>query len=139
MKYQIDYDANPKRTDTVILSNGISDYAKQMRKQKPIEEFAFYIRDENQTIVGGANGAMYYGCLYIDQLWVSEKLRGQNYGTQLMKSAEKLGREKGCISSTVNTMDWEALDFYKKLGYHVEFERRGFVNNSILYFLRKEF
>jgi ribosomal protein S18 acetylase RimI-like enzyme len=41
--------------------------------------------------------------------------------------------------STVNTMDWEALDFYKKLGYEVEFERHGFLKDSIFYFLRKEY
>ena len=56
-----------------------------------------------------------------------------------MQAVEKLGKEKGCLFSTVNTMDWEALDFYKKLGYQVEFERRGYVNNSIFYFLLKNF
>ncbi len=37
----------------------------------------------------------------------------------------------------VNTMDFEALNFYKKLGYMVEFERRGFEKDSIMYFLCK--
>ena len=34
-------------------------------------------------------------------------------------------------------MDWEALAFYQKLGYEIEFERHGFAKNSIFYFLRK--
>lgn len=82
---------------------------------------------------------MYYGCHYIDNLWLDEKLRGQRIGTDLMKAAEKLVKDKGCLFSTVNTMDWEALGFYKKLGYVVEFERTGYFNNSTLYFLRKNF
>ncbi len=32
----------------------------------------------------------------------------------------------------------KALDFYKKLGYYVEFARKGFDKNSIFYFLRKD-
>jgi hypothetical protein len=35
-------------------------------------------------------------------------------------------------------MDWEALPFYQKLGYEVEFTREGFQKNSKMYFLRKE-
>ena len=77
--------------------------------------------------------------MYVDQLWVDESLRGKGYGTRLMQAAEELGKKKKCISAAVNTMSWEALDFYKKLGYHVEFERHGVAKNSIFYFLRKDF
>jgi GNAT superfamily N-acetyltransferase len=35
-------------------------------------------------------------------------------------------------------MDWEALGFYQKLGFKIEFQRAGFHKNSIFYFLRKE-
>ena len=76
--------------------------------------------------MGGCNGMIYYGCLYVDQLWVDESLRGQGYGTQLMQVAETLGKTRGCLFATVNTMDWEGLEFYKKLGYQIEFTRRGF-------------
>ena len=80
-----------------------------------------------------------YGCLYVGQLWVAEELRGQGYGTQLMKKAENLARKSECSFMAVNTFDWEALDFYKKLGFYVEFERHGFSKNAIFYFLRKDF
>ena len=56
-----------------------------------------------------------------------------------MLEAEKFGRSKGCNFAAVNTMNWEALEFYKKLGYHIEFERHGFFKDSIFYFLRKDF
>lgn len=137
MNYKLMYESKPSREDTKILSEGIAAQAKLKKNHIPIEEFAFFIRDEIPNIIGGLNGAMYYGCLYIDQLWVSEALRGQGYGTQLMQAAEKLGKEKGCLFSTVNTMDWEALDFYKKLGYWIEFERQGYAKESTFYFLRK--
>lgn len=139
MNYQIEYLKNPKRPDTIKLSQGIAEYAKQMKDHAPIEEFAFFIKDSSGEILGGCNGAMYYGCLYIDQLWIEESLRGQGYGTKLIQKAEELSIEKGYLFSTVNTADWEGLDFYKKLGYRVEFERHGYVKDTVLYFLRKDF
>lgn len=54
-----------------------------------------------------------------------------------MQSAEILGKDKGCMFSTVNTMDWEALDFYQRLGYEIEYKRSGYSNDSILFFLKK--
>ena len=79
-----------------------------------------------------------YGGLFVGQLWVTEKFRGKGYGIQLMQKAEALAKESKCNFIAVNTFDWEALDFYKKLGFDVEFERKGFDKNSIFYFLRKD-
>lgn len=138
MKYIINYEKNPKANDIQILNNGIMEHAKQVKGMKQLNFFAFFIRDENKQIVGGCGGDNMYGCFYIGQLWVTESLRGQGYGTQLMKVAENYAIECGCHFIAVNTMDWEALDFYKKLGFYVEFERKGFDKNSIFYFLRKD-
>ena len=99
--------------------------------------FAFFIRDDLQQIKGGCSGYIYYGCLYVDLLWIDESLRGKQYGSQLMKDAEKLARDSHCNFIAVNTMDFEALEFYKKLGFTVEFERKGFDKNSSMYFLKK--
>ena len=115
------------------------EHANREKGLGSIEFFAFFIRDENNKICGGCNGDILYGCLYISTLWVERSLRGKGYGTELMLSAEKLGKEKGCLFSAVNTMDWEALGFYQKLGYQIEFERHGFLKDSVFYFLRKNF
>lgn len=139
MTYSITFEKNPKQKDIEILTHGISQNAQQKRGLDPVVPFAFFIRDENNEIIGGCNGNIGYDWLYVDQLWVNDSLRGKGYGTALMRAAEKLALEKNCVSAAVNTADWEALDFYKKLGYRVELERHGLAKNSIFYFLRKEF
>lgn len=138
MHYEIISEHNPKAEDIQLLNDGISEQARQKKGMKPLGFFAFFIRDENGKIVGGCNTCTLYGCLYIDQLWLEKSLRGKGYGKQLMQKAEDLAKENGCQFITVNTFDWEALDFYKKLGFYVEFERKGFEKNSIFYFLRKD-
>ena len=54
--------------------------------------------------------------LYIDDLCVDEKLRGQGVGKELYFSAVNLAKELGCYNLTLNV--WEcnpsAKEFYKK-------------------------
>ena len=137
MKYPILFTNNPTQDETKILWQGISQHAKQMRGLKPGEAYGFFIRDEAENIKGGCSGYLFYGCLMVDLLWVDESIRNQGYGTTLMLAAENLAIQKQCHFMTGNTMDFEAPVFYKKLGFFIEFERRGFDNDSIFYFLRK--
>lgn len=139
MNHKIIYQAQPDPGIIQRLSQGIAEYAIQKTTHKPIEPFAFLVVDETNRIIGGCNGSIGYGWVYVDQLWVDEALRGSGYGTTLMKKAEELGKQRGCLSAAVNTMEWEALEFYKKIGYHVEFERKGLLPNATFYMLRKDF
>lgn len=137
MPYNITFDPNPSAEDIQVIGDGIMANAKQQNGLDPLQFFAFFVRDEQSKIVGGCNGSTLHGGLYIDQLWVDASIRHQHYGTRLMQEAEKFGKEKGCTFATVNTMSWEAPEFYKKLGFEVEFVRHGFMHGATFYFLRK--
>jgi ribosomal protein S18 acetylase RimI-like enzyme len=54
-----------------------------------------------------------------------------------MYEAEKIGRKHGALFVTLSTMDWEALPFYQKLGYSIEFTRTGYEKDSKMFMLRK--
>jgi GNAT superfamily N-acetyltransferase len=138
MTYSIIYEPHPKHAETTLLWQGLSLHAKQRRGLDAGKPFAFFIKDEKSEIKGGCSGYIFYGCLYVDLLWVDELLRGKQYGTQFMEKSEELARENNCHFMAANTMDFEALDFYKKLGFSIEFERRGFHKDSSMYFLRKD-
>ena len=139
MTYQLSFESNPNQEDIQVLGNAIMEQATQIKGFNPLDFFAFFIRDADNTIVGGCNGCALYGCLYIDQLRVSDLLRKQGWGTALIEAALEYGKEKGCTFATVNTFDWEALGFYQKIGFKIEFERHGFLKDSVFYFLRKDF
>lgn len=136
--YQIEYQENLSPNYESTLFDGINDESFKAKGMQPIRAFGLFIKDREQNILGGAKGVTYYGCLYIDMLWVDEKLRHQGFGTKLMHEAEKIGRERNSTFSTVNTMDWEALPFYQKLGYEIEFIREGYEKDSKLLMLRKK-
>jgi uncharacterized protein YjlB/GNAT superfamily N-acetyltransferase len=139
MTYQLIFEDNPSSADIQVLGDGLMAYAaKQKGFGRPLDFFTFFIRDKDNAIVGGCRGNTLYGCLYIDYLWVSELLRHQGLGTKLVHAALQYGKEKGCTFAAVNTMDWEALEFYQRLGFRIEFERHGFQKDSVFYFLRKD-
>jgi GNAT superfamily N-acetyltransferase len=138
MNYQIDFEKNPKADDLHILTNGIFENHFQKKGMKPLDSFAFFIRDESGEIIGGCSGEIMYGSLFVSQLWLREEMRHKGYGTLLMQRAEQLAQKSGCHFIALNTFNWEAPDFYIKLGFYNEFERKGFDKNSIFYFLRKD-
>lgn len=134
--YHLEHDDSPNLE--TILYAGLNDEAVAAKGMNRVSTFGICIKNETQKILGGAKGAVLYGNLYVDSLWIDNKLRRQGWGTKLMAEGEKIGKENGCTFATVNTMDWEALSFYQKLGYHIEFIREGFENDSKMFMLRKK-
>jgi ribosomal protein S18 acetylase RimI-like enzyme len=135
-EYSLIYKESCSLEEENILLEGVCAEARAQGMGK-ILPFSFFIKDENGKICGGVKGTSLYGSLYIDLLWVDRSLRNQGWGSKLMKEAERLGKERNCTFAVVHTMSWEALPFYQKLGYEVEFARKGYEKNSQMFVLRK--
>ncbi|WP_028109839.1 GNAT family N-acetyltransferase [Ferrimonas futtsuensis] len=76
-------------------------------------------RDEQGNILGGLAGRTVYRQFLIEVLWVSESARGSGLGRKLMVQAEEEARRRGCIAAQVDTLKFQAPDFYQKLGFEV--------------------
>lgn len=77
------------------------------------------VKDAQQEVVGGLVGATYLGWLQVQALWVDDTLRGQGHGTALLRRAEAIALERGCPRVFLETLSFQALPFYEKLGYAV--------------------
>ncbi len=75
--------------------------------------------DENQNVIAGILGGTYWGWLHIDILWVDENFRSKKIGSRLLIAAENEAKKRGCHSVHVDTMSWQAPEFYKKHGYEL--------------------
>ena len=75
--------------------------------------------DDDKSVIAGLLGGTYWGWMHIDILWVDEKHRGLGIGSKLLAAAEEEARRRGCHSVHVDTMSWQAPDFYKKHGYKI--------------------
>ena len=102
-----------------------------------VRSLCVFARDHNAAIIGGLTGRTYWRYLDIAFLWVDEKYRGRGLATKLMNAAESEARNRGCRHVFLDTLSFQALGFYQKLGY-TEFGRlSGFSGQHDRYWLRK--
>jgi ribosomal protein S18 acetylase RimI-like enzyme len=96
-----------------------------------------FARDDSDAIIGGLTGRTYWRYLDIAFLWVDEKDRGRGLATKLMGAAEMEARKRGCERVLLDTLSFQALGFYQKLGY-TEFGRiSGFSGKHDRHYLYK--
>lgn len=138
MEYTLEYSPLLSHEDDEIILKGINDEAFLAKKMKPMEPLALLIKDKEGQTKGGLKAFTYYGCLYVDSLWIERPWRHLKLGTKLMLEAEEIAKKRGCTFATVTTMDWEAQGFYEKLGYSLEYTRSGYQNDSHMHILRKD-
>ena len=78
------------------------------------------IADKDGNIIAGCVAYIYqWGCLYVDDLWVDEKYRRQELGSNLLQTVEEEARNRGCYISYLDTGDFQAKPFYLKHGYTI--------------------
>jgi ribosomal protein S18 acetylase RimI-like enzyme len=115
--FTIAVDAPPDPADVRILSDGLDGHAFAQVGAAPPEPLAVFLYDEGGRIVGGLAGQVWDGVLHISLLWVHEDHRGAGYGRQLMAAGEAEGARRGCEIAELRTFDYQAPEFYRKLGY----------------------
>ena len=136
MKNKIEYISHPSPADIDRLTQKINQETAEFGEARP---FAFFIRDNEENIIAGANGFLIYGTVYTDQLWVDPNYRNQGLARKIMDKVHELGKLEGCKVATIQTMSFQkAATFYKNLGYVQDFKRYGYVDNSYCIFMRKE-
>jgi GNAT superfamily N-acetyltransferase len=133
---KIEQASNPSKQDIEYLTKMINLETLGFGEASP---FAFFIKDQNNQIIAGCNGYTIFGAIYTDQLWVHPNYRKKNLGKELMQEVESYAQSVNCTMATICTMSFQnALEFYKKLGYKVDFERPGHTHSASQLFLRKD-
>jgi GNAT superfamily N-acetyltransferase len=79
------------------------------------ERFALLLHDAGEKRVAGLSGAISWGWLFVEGLWVSDDARCRGIGRALMSRAEDHARDQGCHSAWLDT--FRARRFYERLGY----------------------
>ena len=101
------------------LKNVVVNYDGQSKKADDYIQLCHVEYDENKNIIGGILGGTYWGWMHIDILWVDNNFRKKRIGSHLLEAAEEEAKKRGCHSVHVDTMSWQAPEFYKKNGYKI--------------------
>ncbi len=102
------------------------------------EEVVLFEIREDQDLVGCVALQIFWGQLHIKYLFVEEDYRVQGFARALMERAFKFGRLEGYNFAFVETMNFQAPDFYQKLGFKIDFIRDGFERETSFYYLSKK-
>lgn len=95
-------------------------------------------RKDDNEIIGGLLGELFWGALAINILWVDAAHRGQGIGAALVARAEAEARTAGCAFAQVDTMEYQARGFYEKLGYACFGEVGPYSGKYMRYYLAKK-
>jgi GNAT superfamily N-acetyltransferase len=96
------------------------------------------VTNEKGETVGGVAAKTFGVWLLIDNLWVSEELRGQDYGSKILKLLEECAKKRGCQFSLLDTLNFQARPFYEKFGYSVRWTQNNYPKEGCKYFMVKD-
>ena len=118
MTTRIELIMNPADAERSAILKPLRAYNVAQAGEANAETFALLVRDEHtHEALGGLHGEIFYQWMFIELLAVPEHCRGQGTGARLMGMAEELAREKGCVGIWLDTFDFQAPGFYRKLGF----------------------
>jgi len=101
------------------------------------KRFGFVVKD-GDAIIGLVFAKFLFAGLHIKDLVVAKAYRGKGLGSQLLKKAMQYGKEQGCTFAYLETLNFQAKDFYHKLGFVVDFERKGFDAGVSQFYMSKK-
>lgn len=105
-----------------VLNGLLNDHNAAQGAPWQLKPLWLFARDATGKVQGGIRGSTYWSWCSIDVLAVAEPYRRKGIGTLLLRKAEDIARARGCIGIRLDTMSFQAPDFYRRHGY-TEFGR----------------
>lgn len=93
---------------------------------------------ESGRVVAGLVGSAYWGKLHVRLLWVHPDYQSGGLGSRLMAWAEERSKDLGCTSAMVDTMSFQAPEFYVKLGYQQIGLSEGYQGGASRHYFEKK-
>ena len=128
----------PTKQDKDEIFQELLKYNLERIECKDIKELGIFLEDEQGKKVAGIVGDTHGNWLEVEYLWVSETLRGQDIGTDIISKAELIAKERGCKYVFLNTFSFQAKGFYLKIGYQEVFSLEEYpLTGERHYFIKK--
>ncbi len=118
------------------IYEGFADHSIEAVGTSDLETpISFQIKDENQKIISAIVVQHFWGALHMKYVWTAKEQRGKGYAKVLMQKVLNYAKEQNYPFIFVETLSFQAPEFYKKFGFEVEFERKGYSHNSSFLYL----
>lgn len=98
---------------------------------------AFELRDDNK-LLSVVVVQLFWGQLHIKYVFTPPANRNKGYASKLMAHIFEYGKSKGCSFAFVETMSFQAPEFYQNLGFKIELKRDNYIKNLSFIYLKKD-
>jgi GNAT superfamily N-acetyltransferase len=119
---QLTFSNTPTEQEVDLIRRRLEAFNREQTHGKydePGIEINLVLKDSAGNVVGGINASTMLRVMHLEALWVAREHRKLGYGRDLVLAAERIGFEKGCITSQTWSLSFQAPGFYQKIGYEV--------------------
>jgi ribosomal protein S18 acetylase RimI-like enzyme len=109
----------PKDEDIRILEEQIHAFNEAATGIRDGKLLALFLRDSGGKVTGGLFGWTWGTTCHVRYLFVPPELRHRGTGRRLMHRVEEEAIRRGCRQVVLETHDFQAPEFYRRLGFEV--------------------
>jgi ribosomal protein S18 acetylase RimI-like enzyme len=122
------------------IYDGFKEHAIEKCGTSELEDpINFYIEGPEKNVISAIVCQIFWGALHIKYVWTHKEHRGKGYASKLMYEVFNFSKESECPFAYVETMNFQAPDFYEKFGFVTELVRDGYSKGTSFYYMRKDF
>jgi len=93
-----------------------------------------YASYNDTELIGAIRCSIMYKVMNIELLIIDPRFRKLGIGKSLYEMVVKYAKELNCTMITVETFNFQAVDYWKNKGFKMDFVRNGYNGNSLYYF-----
>jgi GNAT superfamily N-acetyltransferase len=111
------FEEEPRTADIHRLRDAINEFNCETTGFRDGRFLTTFLRDHAGEMIAGLHGYTWGGYARVEYLWIAEPYRRHGLGRRLLGAAEDEARRRGCALIVLDTHDFQAPEFYVKLGY----------------------
>ncbi len=111
------FEEHPSQGDMDALRDAVVAFNEETTGFRDGRYLTAFLRDDAGAMIAGLSGFTWGGYAKVEWLWVAAPHRRAGLGRRLLTAAEDEARSRGCELIVLDTHDFQAPGFYRKLGY----------------------
>ncbi len=112
-------ETEPKPEDVRLLDDRLYAFNVQATGIADGKLLALFLRDGDGAAIGGVFGWTWGETCYVRYLFIPAAMRNQGHGIRLMGAVEAEAKARGCKQIVLQTHDFQAPEFYRRLGFEI--------------------
>ena len=112
-------ETEPSREDVRLLDDRLYAFNVQATGIADGKLLALFLRNKDGATVGGLYGWTWGETCYVRYLFVPAEMREKGHGSSLMHAVEAEAKARGCAQIVLQTHDFQAPEFYRRLGFEI--------------------